>query len=234
MPDTNTDEGGDANVEGQDETSNVDDNAGGEGGADDNQDDAGDGDGGGDEGDEDDAADDGEEPGSRKGKTAKDHIIARKERQRKRAEKKAKESEDDEDDADEGDEDINDEDEAIVSKIVEKKIAPVLEAHQEAQDAQEVTDFLTENPEFKKYEAKVKRFMKHPSRKDIPASSIFYEVAGPDLMKIGAKRAKAADAKAKNTSSGGGSSKGIEGGKAIKDMSSEEFRTAQNKVRMRR
>ena len=182
--------------------------------------------------------DDGSEPETRKRKTAKDYIIERKEKKLAKLEgKKADAKADDQDAAGDDDasddsaDDIDEEDEKIVEKVVSRKLAPLLQQQAEAEDNADIQAFLTANPDFAPYEAKARRFMKHESRANLPVQSIFYEVAGPDLMKIGAARAKAADVEARKSKTGGGGSRSVEGEKPVNEMSPDEFRQRQDAVR---
>lgn len=184
--------------------------------------------------------DDGSEPVTRQRKTAKDYIIERKNRQIEKAKAKAGEGdgggqgdngEGDGGDADE-DAEIDPEDAELISKVVDKKLEPLMKEQQAKADDAEVQAFLASNPQFKKYEAKARRYMAHPSRANLPVSSIFYEVAGPDLLKLGAKMASAADAEAKAKETAGGSGgRTMAGEKSVSEMTDQEFREYQDKVR---
>lgn len=217
-----------------------DQNSDGAGNGDENKDDKGDGssDDAGDDKDKNDDGDD-EEPVIRKRRDAKDFII---ERQKRKIEKlKNSKSKDDEDDDDAGnksddeddDGDIDPEDEKLISKVVAKKFAPIFKQQAEAEDEQEVKQFINDNPDFAKYEKKVKNFMKHPSRSQMPIKSIFYEVAGDDLMKIGAQRAKKAEDEANRNNAGGGSARGDDDGAKVdySTMTAEEFEKKREEVR---
>lgn len=244
MPDGNSGAGAPANggapAEGGNST--TENNAGNGTGGDNTNGGTGNGDGTGDGGagdGTDDFKDDGVEPGSRK--TAKDYIIERKNRQIAKA--KAGNGGNNAHagdgtgggDGDDTEDDINPEDAEVIEKVLDKRLAPIEAERQAAQDRNEVAAFVAENPEFKKYEAKVLRYMKHPSRAHLPASSIFYEVAGPDLMKLGAQRQQAAARKANETKSGGNASgrEISDGKKSVKDMNSAEFEEYKNSVRRR-
>ena len=113
---------------------------------------------------------------------------------------------------------------------MEKALKPFVEKEAKAQDEQEIKDFLSANPDFKPYEAKARKYMSHPSRKDVPIEEIFYGVAGKDLLKIGAKRAKIADNEAKKTKSGGGAAD-AGGVKSAADMTKAELEAKQAEVR---
>ena len=175
---------------------------------------------------EDDDKDDDKEPEIRKRMSNKDYII-------QRQQKKLSKKKDDSDDGDSGDtyDDITPEDEALVNRIVAKNFAPVIEKSLADDDNREVADFLEKNPDFKPFEAKVRRFMKHESRMQLPVKSIFYEVAGDKLMKIGAERNKKAEVEAKNSATGGGSNRAGEGSKKVADLTPEEFEAEQQRVR---
>lgn len=114
--------------------------------------------------------------------------------------------------AGEEDDEVSPDDEKVVEKVIEKKYGDYFREMDEEKEAAEINGFIAQNPEFKPYETKIRKFASHPSRRHIPISSIAYEVAGPDLMRLGAERAKKADEKAKEASlKAGGSEKGEEG-----------------------
>lgn len=123
------------------------------------------------------------------------------------------------------------EDEEMITKVVAKQLAPLIDKSLAADDDKEITDFLTANPDFKPYEAKARRYMQHASRRSLPVRSIFYEVAGDNLMKIGAERSKAADAKAAGSQTGGGSSRAGEGAQDDWKLTEDEFKAKQDKIR---
>jgi len=182
----------------------------------------------------DDDVDDGAEPPQRKRLSTQDFIIGR---QRKKLSKAAKaegegegEGKDDSKETDE-DEEFAPEDVELVTNIVAKKFAPILDKSLAADDEKEVQDFLKENPDFKPFEAKARRYMQHPSRRALPIEAIFFEVAGRKLLKIGADRAKEADKKAKDTQTGGGSNRAGEGTKGVWDLPPEDFQAKQEKIR---
>ena len=173
--------------------------------------------------------DDKSEPEVRNRLSTQDFIIGR---QKAKLAKKAKagEGEGEGNKADEDDE-VAQEDKDLITKVVSPLLAPLVDKSLKAEDDQDVKDFLAENPDFKPFEAKVRRFMQHPSRKQMPIKSIFYEVAGDKLLKIGADRSKAADDKAKNSQTGGGSNRAGEGGKSDWDLPKDEFEAKQERIR---
>ena len=172
------------------------------------------------------AEDDDKEPPTRKSKV--DFITERKER--REAKKGAKDKKEPEGDDEEADDDIDPADEKTVGKIVQKHLKPLADRMVADEDDKEVSTFLTANPDFKQYEAKARKYMAHPSRKDVPIEEIFYGVAGKDLLKIGAKRAKIAEGEAKKTKGSGGA--GDAGGvKPVAEMSKAELEAKQDEVR---
>jgi len=133
----------------------------------------------------------------------------------------------------EGDEDIDDEDAEIIDKRISKFMNPLLEKQAEDEDAKEIAEFVQKNPDFAKYANKVAKFSKHPTRKAVPISSIFYEVAGEDLIKLGADRARIADDKARESGSGGSAGNGG-AEKSVWDLTPEEFTAKQQEVMRKR
>jgi hypothetical protein len=173
--------------------------------ADDNKDDAegDDQEAGKDKSKSDTSKDDEQEPPTRKRPI--DFIKERQERKKAPKETDKSKGADDED----AEDDIDPEDEKTIGKVVSKRLKEALEpfaqAQAQQQDDAEIADFLKANPDFKAYEAKARKYMAHPSRKDVPIEEIFYGVAGRDLLKIGAKRSKIADDEAKKSKSAAGS-----------------------------
>jgi len=159
------------------------------------------------------SGDDDKEPAVRARKTAKDFII---ERQARKIEKLKKEegsgkSDEENEGEDESDGDVDPEDEKVIAKVASKILAPIFEERIQAEDKAEVQEFISAHPEFKPYEARVMRDMKHPSRRAVPIEDLFYAAAGPDLIKIGAKKAKEAEDEAARSGTGGGSARSDEG-----------------------
>lgn len=172
--------------------------------------------------------DDNLEPSTRKTLSKQDFIIGR--QKAKLAKQKEKETYEEDDDNDDGE--VAPEDERIISNVISKKFAPLIEKTQQAEDDREINAFLAENPDFKPFEAKARRYIQHPSRAHLPVKTIFYEVAGDKLLKIGAERRAKADEDAKSTQTGGGSNRAGSGGeKSTWEMSEEEFEAEKEKVR---
>lgn len=184
------------------------------------------------------AEDDGAEPPVRSRLTPKDHIIRR--LQGKKAKPAAQAADDD------GGDDVPDEnaapvsalaaeDKAAIADVVNEQLAPLRRAQEEAEDKAEADQFHTSNPVFAPFRKKIERFWQHPSRRNLPYSTVAYEVAGPELMKLGAKVSKRADVSARANGSAAGGSARTSGGKMtaeqIRSMPNAEFEALQQRVR---
>lgn len=167
-----------------------------------------------------------EEPKTRKRNI--DFILERKNRKiEKLQEKGSVEDNEEEDDY------VDPDAQKLVQKEIQKALSPFLQKQIEEEDANEINSFLQENPDFKPYADKVRKFAQHESRKHLPIKSIFYEVAGPDLLKIGADRAKRAGDEAKETNAGGGSGDTSTAEKSVWELTPEEFAAKQEEIRNR-
>lgn len=155
-------------------------------------------------------------------------------RQGKPATNAADDDQGNDDDGDDDDSDLHPEDAEILNQAVAQAVKPLTDQIQQQKDQAELNTFISENPHFKPYQAKIERFLKHPSRSHLPISTIAMEAAGPEgMMKIGARMARTADTK-KNSSKSGGSTGGNRGGAPAKsawEMSPEEFAAEQQRVR---
>ena len=191
----------------------------------------------GDDDDADDDQDDGDDPELRKPKAGAPNS----EWAAWRAQEKAKKKESDDDDSgkDKGKDGEDTDDADVPDKVaaeVAKQMAPFHKQQQEQEVDTEIATFIAQNPDFKPYAKKTARWAKHPNRSGVPVKSIFYEVAGDDLMKIGAKRSKAADKKADKTKSAGGQSGNSQekGSKSYSDMPLKDFGDELEAAKLRR
>ena len=171
--------------------------------------------------------DDGEEPETRRPKTNAEWAAWRKSQKDKKSKDSQKKGDDegdagDEGESDEDEDDLSPEDRRAIDKRIGQAIKPFVEKAIESEVDGEIAKFLTANPDFKPFEAKARRFALHPSRQNIPIKSIFYEVAGDKLLKIGADRVRKADKDARKTKTGG-SATNETGNKSYKDMSLDDF-----------
>lgn len=166
-----------------------------------------------------------EEPKTRKRNI--DFILERKNRKIEKLQEKVETEEDEEDDF------VDPDAQKLVQKEIQKALSPFLQKQIEEEDNNEINSFLQENPDFKPYADKVRKFAQHESRKHLPIKSIFYEVAGPDLLKIGADRAKRAGDEAKESNAGGGSGDTSTAEKGVWELTPEEFAAKQEEIRNR-
>ena len=166
-----------------------------------------------------------DEPTTRQRKSAKDWIIQRKEEKIKKLQNQKDEIEE---------EVIDSHDEELISKVIQKKLSPVIEPLLDkainAEDETEIASFLKDNPDFEPYKDKVRKYIVHPSRRHLPVEALFFEVAGKDLLKLGADRQRKADEEANNNSTGGDTSRNI-GSKSAWDMTPEEFEAKKEEIK---
>jgi hypothetical protein len=172
--------------------------------------------------------DDGEEPETRRPKTNAEWAAWRKANKGAKSKDQQKKGDDgddkgadgesDEDDAD----DLSPEDAKAIDKRIAKAVAPFRQQAIEAEVDAGISQFLNANPDFKPFEAKARRFALHPSRQNLPIKSIFYEVAGDKLLKIGADRVRKADKDARKVKTIG-SATNEKGNTSYKDMPLSDF-----------
>ena len=171
-----------------------------------------------------------DEPQIRPRKTAKDFIIERQQKKIAKLQEKEQGDSYEDDKSEDEDDEINPDDEKVITRVLSKKLQPLFEDKMKAEDHAEVSEFIATHPEFAPYENKVRKFMQHESRRNLPIKSIFYEVAGDDLIKIGAERERKATEKAGHGSTGGGSARGGLS-KNDWDMTPEEFQAKKEHIR---
>lgn len=130
---------------------------------------------------------------------------------------------------------IDKEDEKIISKQVQREIAPIKEAMYDNQIVAEVDGFLGSKggEVYRPYEQKIKEFAKNPKLAGLKISAIANIAAGNDLMKLGAERERAAGTEAIESSTGGDTRRPSSTGKIpdVRDMSREDFGGLVEKVR---
>lgn len=162
------------------------------------------------------------EPEVRK-RDKKDFIIERLQKKNGKLQSKAQEEERSDEDLD----DYDPNDVSAVEKIVDKKLAPLVEQQKQAEDKAEVDSFVAENPQFKPYKDKMLKYRSHPAYEQIPIQHIANIVSGKDLAKLGASEALRAQEEAKQAQMGGGSARGKTGEqKSAWDLSKDEFEKA--------
>lgn len=165
-------------------------------------------------------------PPVRKAKTPTDFYNER--QARKQAHQPAPiQGQDDEDAGQEAKSPFTNIDETTFKAMLEKflpvdQVKTVLENSTVKEIHSEVDEFLDTNPDFKPYAKKIKAFAVHPDRRNIQINSIAYEVAGPDLMRLGAEMLRKANAEANKTKGGGNQSRKSAGGSKV-PTSDKEF-----------
>lgn len=174
--------------------------------------------------------DDGEEPPVVK-KTPADFIKER--RIRKAAKDAAKENEAADDDDDEtpdagDDDDIDPDDEARISKVIDKKIGSRLQVlDQQAEKATLDEYFNSEDAKELNItpaeKSKIERWWKHSSRNHLPVSSVAYEVLGKRLLKKGAEMERQAADNERRDKPTGHEGKGGGAKKPVSELTSAEM-----------
>jgi len=160
-------------------------------------------------------------------KTASDYYNERHARKSTKVETQKKN--DDDEGAD--DEDVAPDDEEIISKVIDKRLAPVLEKIVGSEDKEEASKFFNENPEFKPYEAKIAKWWQDPSRRHLPISTVALEAIGyKNLIRIGAQKQKEADEKAAQAKTKGSSAGQDGGSKPVSEMTTAEFIAKRDQV----
>lgn len=119
-----------------------------------------------------------------------------------------------------------------LDRALDERLEPLKKESIEKEVDTEIASIVAAEPKFKPYADKVRKWALHESRANVPIQSIFYEVAGKDLMKLGAEKAKEADEEAKKSAGTGGGSTGADGSpKSVWDMTPEEFQAEQLRIR---
>lgn len=180
----------------------------------------------------DESKDDDEEPQKRPRSVA-DFVALRRGKAAKKAGKQnaSDQGKDDGDDDEEDGEDAGEK--PLTPKDLEKALTPFMQREEETRVDADISAFIATNPDLKPYAAKARKYALHPNRRDIPIKAIFYEVAGDDLLKIGAKRAKKADVEGKKSRTGGDSGgRGDEGdGSSVWKLPKKDFERMQQEIR---
>ena len=114
--------------------------------------------------------------------------------------------------------------EEMIKRSTMETLNPYIENLDQKEREGELTSFLRENPDFKEYETKIKNYMNHKSRSQLPIKSIAYDVAGADLLTIGAKRREESGKALEKTKIGGNTHERGATQKGVWDMDEKEFR----------
>ncbi len=119
--------------------------------------------------------------------------------------KKEKEGEDDED--------VLPEDEAAITKVVNKRIAPFENQVKQQQDVIDVNNLIVSRPEYAPYREQILAYAKHDAYKQIPIHNIAAIVTAKDQQKIGARKEREAQKKVAETKEGGTTARPVDGKK---------------------
>ncbi|MBI4136856.1 hypothetical protein HY469_02225 [Candidatus Roizmanbacteria bacterium] len=164
------------------------------------------------------------------------HIIAR----QKRTIEKLRSKNDEE--ADEGDEDdysdvLSPHVKKALEEGIERQIKPVIGALAGQADRGEFEGLIQREPEAKKYEKRIKAYMKHEAWAQVPVEAIYHHLAFNAAAAAGAKGKNIADKEAAHVRGAGTSHRpvdvndsGIPSAEDIDNMSDEEFDALQRKV----
>jgi len=126
-------------------------------------------------------------------RSAKDHIIDRKDKKIKKLEKKKEEDEDDE---------FTPEGKKLIDEKIAKGLQPILDSVRGQSDMQELKEVLEKYGEpAKKLKKKIEKYMDHPAYKTVPVEFIFLGLASDEIKK--AEKKKEADEEAEKDSTGG-------------------------------
>lgn len=139
----------------------------------------------------------------------------------------SKEEEDDDDLFDE----LEDENDKRVARVVKKLYGSSLEKISSSELDSEVSQFVKDNEDFGPYKDKIVKWAKHPAYSQLPIAQIAYAVAGLDLLKLGAKKARENDEQIDRDKISGNSTKRVSMGKDPMKMSTKEFEDYLAKVK---
>lgn len=139
---------------------------------------------------------------------------------------------------DEEDEELDPEDKDAIGKAVKKAIAPLEDTIHSNKVETELNNIFTQNPEYKPYEARIRRFVTAPNRsimikQGLPVKTVVIEALAPVLEQLGATKRKAADDKANQARVDGGSERPAAGGKLpdFSKMTPDEIREVGEQVK---
>lgn len=116
------------------------------------------------------------------------------------------------------------------------RVDALIEALAGKEDEAELKTLFTDEPEAKKYEKRIRAYMKHPSYKDVPPAMIYAYLSRPSAKSAAERQKEIADKEAAQVRGGGttrrptGSSSGMPSAEEIASMSEDEFEALQHKV----
>jgi hypothetical protein len=104
---------------------------------------------------------------------------------------------------DDNTEEVLPEDEAAITKVVNKRVAPLEEQAKQQQDVIDVNNLIASKPEYAPYREQILAYAKHDAYKQIPIHNIAAIVTSKDQQKIGARKEREAAKKVAETKTGG-------------------------------
>ena len=165
-----------------------------------------------------------EEPPVRR--SAKDHIIERKEKKIKKLEEEKDKKEEDDEFSPEGRE--------LIQSRIDRAVKPVLDQVRGQSDRQELSEVLKKYGEpAEKLEKKIEKYMNHPAYQNVPVEFIFLGLAQQGIKK--AEKKEAADDEAARSATGGTQKRQKKIAKIpdVTNMSDKDFGQLLHKVRTR-
>jgi hypothetical protein len=88
---------------------------------------------------------------------------------------------------DDNTEEVLPEDEAAITKVVNKRVAPLEEQAKQQQDVIDVNNLIASKPEYAPYREQILAYAKHDAYKQIPIHNIAAIVTSKDQQKIGSR-----------------------------------------------
>lgn len=168
------------------------------------------------------------------------HIIARKNQTIEKLRSKIDQA--DVDLQDEDDDTLSPEAERAVGRMVKKAIEPFVNTVIGNTDESELQGLFSNEPEAKKYEKRIRAYMKHPAYQAVPPSAIFHHLAFQDIASVKnserSRKKEMADKEA-DQYKGGGNNRRISASRSSKtmptvaemeQMSDEEIETMGNDI----
>ncbi len=128
---------------------------------------------------------------------------------------------------------VDEEDQKVISKVVQKQTSGLKKELQETKIESEVDRFIADNPDFKRYRGVILKYKKTPRSiyQNVPVDKVAKMIAYEDAKKIGAKKEREAQNKVDQTKGGGSSRrKGKTGEINWMDLSKEEYQKKKAEV----
>lgn len=126
---------------------------------------------------------------------------------------------------------------AFMQKQAEKAFEPIKEQMFKQNVESTLSKILTDNPEYKPYEKRIRNFVNHENRigmirQGLPVKTVVFEALAPYLEKIGADKLRKANEEADRTKGGGNTPTPTENkGSDFKSMSNKEIANLAEQVK---